>query len=322
LVRLFFLSTGLKGKHMDKKETFDNLIKSAVLYRTQGLYREAREAYQSASDLINSGDRTENRDAVLSDLSEKIKELGAAEDHIESAPSNHELPDNVQNLIKNLFSFSEKSDPDTKALAEAVTLAKFGQLERAIEELSGLLDKRSVGTVAAKNILRCHILLSAHDRALSAYKQWESEKKFSAKGLAGIRRLLENLLSKKGIRIPIPTISVDEKKERQPLDIPGQKPEEMLDIGSVLINFDQGPLKGKPVEFDVNFQTGNTVSLLIESKEKNLFDTLSIGFRLREVQYRSSVAIFRGAGVVSAKIMIHEGPKQGDYHVDIKVQDS
>lgn len=307
---------------MDTKEAFENLIKSAELYRTQGLYREAREAYQSASDLINSDDQAENRDTVLSALSKKIKALGATENHIESAPSTHELPSNVQSLIKNLFSFSEQKDPDTKALAEAVALAKFGQLERAIEELSGLLDKRSVGIVAAKNILRCYILLPAHDKALRMYEQWESEKRFSTKGLAGIRRLLENLLSKRGIQIPVSNISAEEKKEQPLLDIPEQKPEELLDIGSVLINFDQGPLKGKPVEFDVNFQTGNTISLLIESKEKNLFDTLNIGFRLREVQYRSSVAIFRGAGVVSAKIMIHEGPRQGDYHLDIKVQDN
>lgn len=307
---------------MEKKAAFENLLKSAELYRTQGLYREAREAYQSASDLIRSSDRIENRETVLLDLSEKIKALGAAEDHVESAPSTHELPDNVQKLIKNLFSFSEQKDPDTKALSEAVTLAKFGQLERAIEELSELLDKQSVGIVAAKNILRCHFLLSAHEKAVSTYRQWEAEKKFSPKELAGIRRLLENLLLKKGIQLPFPETSAEERKEHPPLDVSGQKPEEILDIGSVLINFDQGPLKGKPVEFDVNFQTGNTVSLLIESNEKNVFDTLSIGFRLKEVQYRSSVAIFRGAGVVSAKIKIHEGPKQGDYHVDIKVQDS
>ena len=309
---------------MDKKESYKNLIKSAELYRTQGLYREARKAYQSASDVIRSDDQAENRDALLSDLSEKVKELGVTEDHIESAPSRHELPDNVQSLIKNLFSFSEQKDPDAKALADAVTLAKFGQLERAIEELSGLLDKRSVGIAAAKNILRCHVLLSAYDRAVSTYTQWESEKRFSPKGLAGIQGLLENLLRKKGIQIPPPKISTDETRGQPPLDVsvPAQKQEETLDIGSVLINFDQGPLKGKPVEFDVNFQTGNTVSLLIESKEKNLFDTLNIGFRLREVQYRSSVAIFRGAGVVSAKIVIHEGPKKGDYHVDITVQDN
>ena len=306
---------------MDKKETFENLLKTAELYRTQGLYREAREAYQSAIELINSLDQTENRDTVLLDLEEKIKALGAAEDHIESAPSSHELPDDVQNLIKNLFSFSEQKDPDTKALAEAVTLAKFGQLERAIEELSGLLDKRSVGVVAAKNIVRCHVLLSAYDKAFDTYQKWESEKKFSPKALAGIRRLLENLLIKKGVQKPLPKITIEEGKETPPNMAPGQKPEEMLDIGSVLVNFDQGPLKGKPVEFDVNFQTGNTVSLLIESKEKKLFDTLDVGFRLKEVQYRSSVAIFRGTGVISAKIMIHEGPKQGNYHVDIKVQD-
>jgi hypothetical protein len=174
--------------------------------------------------------------------------------------------------------------------------------------------------VAAKNILRCHILASAYDRALAAFEGWARENKFSAEELDGIRTLLEHQLIKKGIQKPVPNVTLVEPGETDG-GIDAEKPKAMLDIGSVLINFDQGPLKGKPIEFDVNFQTGNTVSLLIESKEKKLLDDLSVGFKLRDVLFRSSVAIFRGSGVVSAKIMIHEGPQKGDYHMDIKVQD-
>lgn len=306
---------------MDKKQKVENLQKTGKLYKDQGLYREARKSYESALDLINASDQFPDKDSMVSDLKEKIEELTSAAEHVESAPATHELSDDVQNLIKNLFSFSEKKDPDTKALTEAVTLAKFGQTERAVEELSALLEKPGVRVVAAKNILRCHMLASAHDKALAAFEKWTRDKQFPPNELESIRILLEHQLIKKGIQKPLPKVTLIEPNGTTAFGPDDEKPKEMLDIGSVLVNFDQGPLKGKPIEFDVNFQTGNTVSLLIESKEKKILDTLSVGFKLRDVQFRSSVAIFRGSGVVSAKIMIHEGPKKGDYHMDIKVQD-
>jgi hypothetical protein len=271
--------------------------------------------------LVNETEAIPDRETLIADLSNKIEELTSAAEHVETAPTTHELSGDVQNLIKNLFSFSEKKDPDTKALVEAVTLAKFGQTERAVEELSRLLDRPPVRAVAAKNIIRCHMLASAHDKALAVFEGWTRDKIFTTDELESIRSLLEHQLIKRGVQKPLPKVTLVEPGAAADISSEGEKPKEMLDIGSVLINFDQGPLKAKPIEFDVNFQTGNTVSLLIESKEKKLLDTLSVGFRLREVQFRSSVAIFRGSGVVSAKVMIHEGPQKGDYHMDIKVQD-
>jgi len=306
---------------MDTKQKVENLQKTGKLYQEQGLYNEALKAYESALGLITSDEKIPNKDEMASDLRQKINDLTSAAEHIETAPTTQELSDDVQNLIKNLFSFSEKKDPDTKALTEAVTLAKFGQTERAVEELTTLLEKPAVRAVAAKNILRCHILASAYDKALAAFENWTSEKKFTVEEMEGIRSLLEHQLIKKGIQRPLPKVTLVEPNGAAAEGPDGEKPKDMLDIGSVLINFDQGPLEGKPIEFDVNFQTGNTVSLLIESKEKKLLDALSVGFKLRDVQFRSSVAIFRSSGVVSAKIMIHEGPKKGDYHMDIKVQD-
>jgi hypothetical protein len=307
---------------MDIKQKFENIIKTAQLYQGQGLYREARKAYESAFELVDSNSRAKNRDAILSDLTKKIKMLTSTTAHVESAPATHELPDEVQNLIKNLFSFSEKKDPDKKALIEAVTLAKFGQIERAVEELTVLLESESVRVVAAKNIIHCHMLMSAPDRAMAAYEEWASEGKFPSKEIESIRNLLEHQLIKKGIQKALPKVTIATHEGQVAKGADDGKSPEMIDIGSVLINFDQGPLKGEPIELDVNFQTGNTISLMIESREKKLLDTLSIGFRLREVQFRSSVAIFRSGGVVSAKIKVHEGPKKGNYHLDVKVQDT
>ena len=307
---------------MEIKKEIENLIKSAELYCNQGLYNDAKAAYQKATVLIQDAPNLKNKDSLLAVMDKKVKELGFTAEQVESAPSSHELPTGVQNLIKNLFSQPEKEDPDSKSLAGAVTLAKFGQTERAIQELTRLLDRDTVQLTAAKNIIRCYMFMSKHEKAIEAYQAWSVSDLFSEQRLQNIKLFLESQLDKQGHSL---TTSPPEDSDKI-LKISSEKAEipidDVLDIGSVLINFDQGPLKDEPVELDVNFQTGNTVSLLIESKDKKILDDLNIGFHLKDVQYRSSVAIFRGDGVVKAKLKIHEGPKKGDYHMDIVVQDT
>lgn len=317
-----FQNDRLGKSHMDIKNEIEKLIKSAELYCNQGLYQDAKIAYQKASTLIQGASKLTNKESLQSVVEKKVKELGFTADQVESAPSSHELPTGVQNLIKNLFSQSEKEDSDSKSLAGAVTLAKFGQIERAIQDLTRLLDSDTVQLAAAKNIIRCHMFMSNHEKAIEDYQTWASSDLFSEQRIQNIKLFLENQLKKKGHTLPPlqpdaegEALKFGPKKTAIPID-------DVLDIGSVLINFDQDPLKDKPVELDVNFQTGNTVSLLIESKDKKILDDLNIGFHLKDVQYRSSVAIFRGDGVVKAKLKIHEGPKKGDYHMDIVVKDT
>ncbi|MBW2367025.1 MAG: hypothetical protein JRH15_03970 [Deltaproteobacteria bacterium] len=308
---------------MDIKTEVMKLIKSAELYQGQGLYKDAKEAYQAAADLIGDANQLKKQAQLLSLIENKIDELGETEERIDSAPPTHELPPDVQNLIKDLFAFPNKKDPDVELLYGAVTLAKFGQIDRAISDLTELLKNRKVRVAAAKNIIRCHLLMQVPDKAVSAYRKWSNDEMFSLVQMENIHGFLVNQLKRRGIEAELPILNMP--APIQVVTEPEAAPSEavdVVDIGSVVINFDQGPLQGKPMELDVNFQTGNTVSLLIESKDKDILDHLNVGFRLREIQYRSSIAIFRGGGVVSAKVKIHEGPKQGDYHLDIKLQDS
>jgi tetratricopeptide (TPR) repeat protein len=307
---------------MDIKKEIEKLIKSAELYCNQGLYQDAKTAYQKASSLIQSAPNLKNKDSLLAAMDKKVKELGFTAEQVESAPSSHELPTSVQNLIKNLFSLPEQKDPHAEALAGAITLAKFGQTERAIQDLTLLLEKDSVQLAAAKNIIRCHMFTSNHEKAIEAFQTWATGGLFSDQRIQNIKIFLESQLEKKGITLPPLDPTNNEAIIKVASNVNTNPADAVLDIGSVLINFDQGPLKDKPVELDVNFQTGNTVSLLIESKDKNILENLNIGFHLKDVQYRSSVAIFRGDGVVKAKLKIHEGPKKGDYHMDITVQDT
>ena len=240
---------------------------------------------------------------------------------VESASSTPEIAPQVQTLIKDLFAFSSKDNPECAALEGAVALAKFGQIERAINELSLLLDKETVRIAAAKNIIRCYRLLSKFEQAVVIYHQWASKAVFPEAELKEIRLFFEKLLNKDGIDTTCLNPRADDGEEFIHLPVIMDKAKE-IDIGSVIITLDSGPLQGKPVELDVKLQAGNIVSLIIESKDKALLDNLHVGFRLKNIQFNSTVAIFRGEGLVSAKAMIDSGPKQGDYHLDIKITDA
>jgi hypothetical protein len=94
---------------------------------------------------------------------------------------------------------------------------------------------------------------------------------------------------------------------------------EFLDITSIGITMEEGPSQGQMVEFDVNFQSGNMLSLIIPSKDEALIAQLQDGVRLDNIQYYSPIAIFRGAGVVASRTQIKNGPKKGDFCLDIKI---
>ena len=96
--------------------------------------------------------------------------------------------------------------------------------------------------------------------------------------------------------------------------------EEFLDITSIGITFESGPRKGKMVEFDVNFQSGNMLSLIISKQDQSLIEDLKAGMELKDIQFYSPIAIFNGSGVVSSKTQIKSGPKQGDYCLDIRIK--
>jgi len=147
--------------------------------------------------------------------------------------------------------------------------------------------------------------------------------------LETVRGYLEEILQKKGLEITLPSPagqvveeavaevpSIDIGLEPEPIAEPE---EEFLDITSIGITFENGPRKGKMVEFDVNFQAGNTLSLIISKKDQELIEGLEANTKLKEIQFFSPIAIFNGAGIVASKTKIKAGPKQGDYCLDIKI---
>ena len=317
---------------MDTKQKIKTALQEAEIYRSQGLINEAHSKYQNAVKLINSIENLKNKDSLLKAITDKIKALNITQEKVDKGPATPELSKKAQDLIKNLFTFSDNKDEDAAALEGAVALAKFGQFDRALNELNGLLGRDAIRVDAAKNILRCYMASSSADEAVNQYHQWHSGDLFQPQQLETVRGYLEDILQKRGIETKLPsplglatkTKAVKTKAVEPVLDIDAssetaETEEEFLDITSIGITFDTGPRKGKMVEFDVNFQSGNTLSLIISKKDNDLIEGLLAGMKLKEVQFFSPIAIFNGAGVVVSKTQIKTGPKQGDFCLDIRI---
>jgi tetratricopeptide (TPR) repeat protein len=327
---------------MDIKERIKKVLQEAEIYRSQGLFSEAHSKYQNAISLISSIEKLKNKESLLHVIQEKISALDNTQKKVEKKSSTPELSTKAQDLIKNLFAFSENKEGAAASLEGAVALAKFGQFDRALNELNALLKLESLRVDAAKNILRCHLAISSEKEAISQYHQWFEGELFQPVQLETVRVYLEDILTKRGIKPSLPSplaapqdeeIHLEMEKPREVMEKPREvmehpreedteNEEEFLDITSIGITFDMGPRKGKMVEFDVNFQSGNMLSLIIPKKDQEMIEGISEGMKLNDIQFFSPIAIFNGVGFIAAKTQIKTGPKQGDFCLDIRISSS
>ena len=76
-----------------------SLLNQAELYRSQGLFSEAREKYNAASAMIHKIEKLKNKDHLLKAISGKIQSLDKKTEKVESGPSSPELTGKAQELI-------------------------------------------------------------------------------------------------------------------------------------------------------------------------------------------------------------------------------
>lgn len=310
---------------MNLKDQIKAILQEAEIYRRQGLLEESRSKYKEATDLIQANSQLRNREALIQAIGSKVASLDSTTDALDNEDASPQLSPKAQDLIKKLFSFSEKKDRDEAALEGAIALAKFGQFDGALEEFKALIDRDTHRLVAAKNILRCHFAVNANEAAVDQLKEWLTGDLFSPEQLTGLRANVADHLTRQGVEMELPEIELsapaaaDDSGALGDMGMPDDDQGEFLDITSIGITMEEGPSQGQMIEFDVNFQSGNMLSLIIPSKDEPLIEQLQDGVRLDNIQYYSPIAIFRGAGVVSSRTQIKNGPKKGDFCLDVKI---
>lgn len=291
------------------------LLNEAEIYRSQGLFAEAKDKYSAASAMIGKIDKLKNKAGILKAISIKIQSLDEKSKRVETGPASPELSEKGQNLIKNLFGETD--------MEKAVALAKFGQFERAVVEFEALLKDDVYRVDAGKNIIRCKLATASVDDAVDQYNRWLAGDLFTSRQLESVRSYLQPIVERKGIDKTLP---VPDGMAPMPAPASGSiefsmpdDDEEILDITSIGITFTSGSQKGKMVEFDVNFQSGRMLSLIISKNDKGIIEDLQNGEQLDDVQFYSPIAMFNGSAVVANKTIIKTGPKQGDYCLDLKI---
>jgi tetratricopeptide (TPR) repeat protein len=307
---------------MDVGQKIKSLLQEAELYRRQGLLREAIGKYQSAAEILKKIEKVKNRDSLLSGIARKIESIERELEAFESAPAAPEMSADVQDLIKEKFAFAK--DTESGALEGAIALAKFGQYGRALAEFRALLSDENVRLTAGKNIIRCHISRETFDDGIEEYRQWASGDQFAPSQLESLRVFFQGVLDNRGIEKTVADAPVFEEPElgvefEETGDDDAGQNEELLDISSIGIMMEDGPQKDERVEFDVSFQSGSEISLLVARRDQALIEHLKVGTKLKDIAFYSPFAMFQGAGIVTANTKIATGPKRGDFSLDIKV---
>jgi hypothetical protein len=310
---------------MDVEGRIKALMQEAEIYQTQGLLDEAKEKYDDASTLIRMSDALEDKETWLSMVSEKITALGGDFAKLKKAPRQPELSPKVQDLIKDLFATPTEQDDDTAQLEGAIALAKFGQLDRAMADFKELLKKDNLRVPAAKNILRVHIVNEEFDKAVAEYEDWlSSDIVFTSQQFESIRIFLQSILDRKDVDKRLQTVIPPSQAAGlvQPVAAEPEEAteEDFLDITFVGLTIQKGPLKERVMEFDVNFQRGNIVSIIVTGKDRDLVDSLDVGDRFETLECSSAFAVFAASGVITEKMRIDSGSKRGDFRVDIKIE--
>jgi hypothetical protein len=298
---------------MSDRQRVESLVRQADTYRSQGFLATAKQKYKELLKLIQGHGKYSKNKKLISAVEGKIRSIEKDMREVTRTEPKPQLSGETQDLIQKLFSFSKSKE--TATMEGAVALAKFGQYQRALTEFMRLMAEGILPLEAAKNVLRCHLSLSPPEVAVTQYENWVSRNDFPPDDLKYLRRFLMHLLDKRGVKVEIPEIVERAGKARKKK----KAEEEVLDISSVGVPLNWGPLKGETLEFEVSFQSGNTISIIVPSGKTQILEAFRPGVKLQDMQCYSLIAVFNGTGVISGKSQITSGPKKGDYTLDITI---
>lgn len=301
---------------MSEQEKVKTLLKEAVVYRNQGLYAQAREKFCSALEIMNQNDVLRNNTTLISAVEQKVREVDAILGDIDQDVGAPELSEDIQELIKKSFAFSK--DKEAAAIEGAMALAKFGQFEKALEEFNEILEYATLPVMIAKNIIRCHLTASSPEAAVEQFTAWSEGDRFTREEIHHLREFLRGILESRDLDLAIP--GGDEVQENPPGDAEPEEDEEM-DISSVNLRLEGAPESERREGFPVELQSGSTISIIVPASDKELIRLFKHGLRLPEIQCFSPIGFFPGSGTVTGKTKVLEGPNQGSFMVDIRLDD-
>ena len=270
------------------------ILREAETYASQGLVAPAKEKYSQAAEFLKKDDQVKNKKKLLDGISKKISALEKEIEKIETAQISSEMPQKIQSFIKII-------------LREAETYASQGLVAPAKEKYS-----------QAAEFLKKDDQLKNKKKLLDGISKKISALEKKAKPKEEKKKPTPPEVPVKDEEAEVPTKDEEALEEEKKEEIE-EEIQEFIDISSIGIALDHGPEKGRVVELDVSFQSGNLINLIISSKDKTMIENFKAGDKLNGIQFYSPIAIFKGSGIVSANTQIDSGPRQGDYRLEIKI---
>jgi len=300
---------------MDLGIKIKKYYQEAELYNEQGLLTEALEKYKAVEALIKSTSNIRNRQGLLKQVAARIDEAAKKLQKLDGVKPTLTVNEEAQSLMKEMYSFDDPEAKGSSALGGAIALTKFGQYDKAIEELNRLLEYDTLRLEAAKNILWCWMQQNYADYAVSLYQKWRKSNLFPPKETDEIHRYFVKLMDEAGV-----DHEFDGLESQRTIEPDSEiNDDDILDISSVKFVLPHGAKEGEKIELEISFQSGKYIRMIIPKKEKDLIDGIHPGDLLKDIAFYSPVAIFSGEGYVSSKNEIHAGPKRGDFSLEIKI---
>jgi tetratricopeptide (TPR) repeat protein len=298
---------------MSEKDQIKRLLKEAEIYRNQGLLSDSKSKYLQILSLLGKSPTLSQNRKLIDGVKSKIRAVDESLRELSARMDKPELTRDLQSLIKKLFTFSQTKE--AAAIEGAVALAKFGQYDEALKEFLILLDQGILPLVTAKNIVRCYMALKKPDAAVDHFATWMSRDLFSFDELKQLQTFIRGAMEKEGIKIQVPEVNARPRKPSK------ARKEDMLflEISAISIHLQGGPFQNQTFDFEVQFQSANTVTVYLPSSRKEVADFLTPGTRIEEIQCYSPITVFRSSGTVAGTATIKHGPKQGDYTLDISI---
>jgi hypothetical protein len=298
---------------MSEKDRIKRFLKEAEIYRTQGLLSDAKAKYLETLSLVRKDSLLSKNQRLVDGIKSKVRAVEKAMRELRERPDKPELTQDMQKLIKKLFTFSHTKE--AAAIEGAVALAKFGQYDQALNEFHLLLEQGIVPVVTAKNIVRCYVAQRRPEAAAEQFAKWLTRDIFSFDELKQLRTFIEGAMKKERLGVKLPELTARPRKTAR-----GKRTEEtFLEISAISIHLQGGSLNDQTFDFDVQFQSANTVTVLIPSSRKEVAEILAPGTRLDDIQCYSPITVFRSSGTVAGTATIKHGPKRGDYTLDITI---
>lgn len=300
---------------MDLGEKIKKYYQEAELYCEHGLLSEALDKFKAVEALIKSTSNIRNRQGLLKKIGARIDETAKKLQKLDGVKQPLAVDEEAQSLMKEMYSFDDPEAKGSSALGGAIALAKFGQYDKAIEELNRLLEYDKLRLEAAKNILWCWMQQNYSDYAISLYQKWLKNNLFPPKESDEIHQYFVKLMDDAGIDHEF------DKLESQRTIEPDSEinDEEILDISSIKFVLPKGPREGEKIELEISFQSGKYIRMILPKQEKDIINGIHPGDLLKDIIFYSPVAIFSGEGYVSSRNEITAGPKKGDFSIEIKI---